>query len=151
MMNGIAINRIMSKAVQHVALDCPLEDVVEIMVSKKVSCVMVTLRDRPVGVISERDIVRILRNSFAGKSPTSLLACDVMSTPVESVQITATVHETLCLIEKRNIRRLAVVESNGTLAGVLNQSDLLRGQAWDLEIERQSHWALLRDLREGNG
>jgi CBS domain-containing protein len=143
-MSAVLIERIMSKTVAQIVPECLLFDVVQVMLRKRISCMIVAYNDKPLGLISERDVVRILRDAFAGDMPSSLTAADAMSSPAITVKTTATVHETLCLIEERDIRHLAVVDEKGNLVGVLTQSDLLRGQSWELEIERQSQWALSR-------
>jgi signal-transduction protein with cAMP-binding, CBS, and nucleotidyltransferase domain len=58
-----------------------------------------------------------------------------MTAPLISVQHTATVHETLCSMEERQIRHVGVL-SERKLVGVITQTELMHALTWDLEIER---------------
>jgi CBS domain-containing protein/nucleotide-binding universal stress UspA family protein len=78
---------------------------------------------RPVGIITERDIVR--RIVAESKDPNSIIAYDIMSKPLITVGPEATVYDAALIMTKYNIRRLPIVRDN-TLLGIITSTDLAR-------------------------
>lgn len=78
---------------------------------------------RPVGIITERDIVR--RVVAEGRSPSATKVGDIMSTPLISVGPEATVAAAVKIMYENGIRRLPVVE-NDRVVGMLTVTDLAR-------------------------
>lgn len=78
---------------------------------------------RPVGIITERDIIR--RVVAESKDPNSTIAYDIMSKPLISVGPEATVYDAASIMTKYSIRRLPIVRDR-TLLGIITSSDLVR-------------------------
>ena len=78
---------------------------------------------KPVGIITERDMVR--RVVAESKDPHSTIAYDIMSKPLIAVGPEATVYDAALIMTKYNIRRLPIVRDN-TLLGIITSSDLAR-------------------------
>jgi CBS domain-containing protein/nucleotide-binding universal stress UspA family protein len=78
---------------------------------------------KPVGIVTERDIVR--RVVAESKDPHSTIAYDIMSKPLITVGPEATVYDAALIMTKYNIRRLPIVRDN-TLLGIITSSDLAR-------------------------
>jgi CBS domain-containing protein len=79
---------------------------------------------RPIGVITDRDIV--CRTVARGRNPLDLFARDCMTTPAVTIMQSATVEECCRLMELRQIRRIPVVDQNGRCCGIVAQADLAR-------------------------
>lgn len=79
---------------------------------------------RPIGVITDRDIV--CRTVARGKNPLELFARDCMTTPAVTITQDATVEDCCRLMEQRQIRRVPVVDQNGRCCGIVAQADLAR-------------------------
>ena len=77
----------------------------------------------PVGIITERDIVR--RVIAESKDPKTTMAYDIMSKPLISVGPEATVYDASLIMTKYMIRRLPIIRDN-TLLGIITSSDLAR-------------------------
>jgi CBS domain-containing protein len=77
----------------------------------------------PVGIITERDIVR--RVVAESKDPNSTIAYDIMSKPLITVGPEATIYDAALIMTKYGIRRLPIVRDN-TLLGIITSSDLAR-------------------------
>ena len=97
---------------------------------------------RPVGVVTDRDIVcRLLAR---GKNPLEHSAAECMSQPVITVEETTPLDEVLGVMERHQIRRVPVVNAVGRCIGVLSQADLAwTGRAKEIatlvrEISRES-------------
>ena len=78
---------------------------------------------RPVGIITERDIVR--KVVAESKDPNSTIAYNIMSKPLITVGPEATVYDAALIMTKYSIRRLPIVRDK-TLLGIITSSDLAR-------------------------
>jgi len=78
---------------------------------------------KPVGIITERDIVR--RLVAEGKSASATKVGEIMSTPLISVGPEATVAAAVRVMYENGIRRLPIVEDDRVI-GMLTVTDLAR-------------------------
>lgn len=77
----------------------------------------------PVGILTDRDIVVGL---IALDIPTQNVRVeDVMTPTLVTVQSDRGIFETIQLMEKYGVRRLPVVDSSGSLCGIVSSGDLL--------------------------
>lgn len=79
---------------------------------------------RPVGIITDRDIViKVLGN---GVDPKTVSVGDVMQTPVVIARETDDQWEAIARMRAHGVRRLPVTTSNGQLIGIVTLDDLLK-------------------------
>lgn len=78
--------------------------------------------DRPVGVVTDRDIV--CRVVAEGQNPAAHTAEQCMTQPVVTVQADASLDEVLETMQRHQIRRLLVVDEEGCCAGIIAQADV---------------------------
>jgi len=97
----------------------------KIMVEKNVGAVIVADDKKPIGIITEKDILNRVIN--AKKDSAKTLAKDVMSTPLVTIDIKQTANQALEIMQHHNIRRLVVVRGE-TLAGLLTERRTLRSR-----------------------
>lgn len=112
----------MTKAVKTIDADRSFEDSLRIMGASDIGCVVVVEKETPVGVLTERDV---LRKAAEGPERLSLAMKDVMSKPLVTIQSTATIWDAIELMNDNKIRHLPVVDK-GKLVGILTQRDLFR-------------------------
>jgi predicted transcriptional regulator len=90
------------------------------------SVVIVKTQDNeqiPIGIITERDIVRALgRENVDLKEPLT----DYMSKPIITIQCNSSAREAMHLMNSKNIRRIIVVDSSGTMVGILTEKDIFK-------------------------
>jgi CBS domain-containing protein len=86
---------------------------------------VVDASDRPIGVITDRDIV--CRAVAEGKNPMGHTAESCMSQPVVTVRAEAPLEDVVSTMEEHQIRRVVVVDENGRCAGIIAQADVARG------------------------
>jgi CBS domain-containing protein len=79
---------------------------------------------RVIGYVTDRDIV--IRAVAAGRNPLEMKVSDVMSHPVASVAPDDYLDSALRILEENKIRRIPVVDHQGSLVGVLSQADIAR-------------------------
>ena len=82
-----------------------------------------SLLSRPVGIITERDIVR--RIVSEEKNPRKTQASEVMTKPVISVGPEASLYDASLIMTRHNIRRILVTRDN-VLLGIITATDLSR-------------------------
>ena len=99
--------------------------------------------DQPIGVITDRDIVT--RVVAEGKNPVGYTAEQFMSQPVVTVNVNMPLDEVMATMERHQIRRVPVVDEQGSCAGIIAQADL----AWNGE-ERQVA-ELVREVSRDSG
>ena len=105
--------------------DTNLQIVAEKMAERNVGAIPVvdTMNSmRPIGIITDRDIV--VRAIAKGQDPYSLRTDQVMSIDPVTIAADAPLREAIHLMERRQIRRLIVVDRQGRLLGMLAQADI---------------------------
>jgi CBS domain-containing protein len=117
----ISVGELMSEKVVTVEVDVPIAKVAQTMRRKNVGCVVVCEKGRPVGVITEWDIMKKVVEK--NREPKRFSARDVMSAPLISVKKDTDAVEALRLMVKKKIRRLPVVEGD-RLLGIVTLVDL---------------------------
>src|SRR5438094_10083765 len=80
--------------------------------------------NRLIGTVTDRDIA--IRVVAEGKDPESTKVTEVASTDLVTVDPQQDLDEALRLMAQHKVRRLAVVEEDGRLVGVLAQADVAR-------------------------
>jgi len=118
------IEQIMSTAVVTMPPDVSVQHALTRMAEGKISCVVTAEDQRPVGILTERDVARLV----AGRIDLSTLAVsEVMTTPVLTVATGSTVQNAAYTMKEHGIRRVVVVDGNGRIAGLVTQSDIVKG------------------------
>jgi len=116
-----------------------LSEAVKILGASRIGALVVTGADRRiVGILSERDIVRVL----AEKGPQALAApiAEVMTRKVMTCTTRDTVSELMERMTEGKFRHLPVVEQ-GRLAGIVSIGDVVKWRVHEMENES----AALRD------
>jgi CBS domain-containing protein len=78
--------------------------------------------DRLVGVITDRDIV--CRVVAKGKNPIAYTVETCMTQPVVTVRTDDPIERVLTVMERHQIRRVPVVDEDGSCAGIIAQADI---------------------------
>jgi len=133
-----------------------LPDVIQSMIDNRYSCMIVVEKDTPIGIITERDIVRLM-GMFISERPqggVNIRVADVMSVPVATISEDTTLFEALVISTAQKIRHLPVVDAAGKLIGLVTQSDLARAHFRIYEKQReiieQSVYKRTQELLQSN-
>jgi CBS domain-containing protein len=113
-----------AEAVARIDPDAPLADVADALAAGDVGA-LVLGEGRPVGIISERDLVRAMADR---RSPDVTTASDVATTDLVWCDATATVAEVAEEMCERYVRHV-LVEDDGRLVGIVSARDLLGAYA----------------------
>ena len=142
------VGRVMSKDVLAVDLNSNTEDCARAMMKKGVSCAVITEEGTAVGIVTERDLVsKVLAESI---EPKKVLVRDIMSTPLITTTPDAPLIGAAEVMAQYRIRRLVVVDSSGTLAGIVTAGDIARTLAEKQQYRDATLNALAR-YSEGGG
>ena len=119
----VVVRDIMSRPVITVRESDTAADVAKLMVKHGIGCVLVSgKKGDTVGIVTERDIVQ--RIAARNLLPSTVKVGESMSKPVITVQSGVSITDAAKLMNRKKVRRLAVVE-NGKLTGVLTMKDIL--------------------------
>jgi CBS domain-containing protein len=80
--------------------------------------------DKPIGIITERDIARLV--AFSSNLSTDTVISEVMSKPLITINQNSSIKEVTDLMQKNDIRRLPIVDNKGKLVGIITAKDILR-------------------------
>jgi CBS domain-containing protein len=102
------------------------EDIVSVarrMRDLRVGCVVVTRGAKPIGILTDRDlVVRVLAD---GKSPQETLVSDVVTYDATTLTSTATLETAARTMRDHGVRRLPIVTEDGRITGVVSADDLV--------------------------
>lgn len=125
-LDSIAISSIMSSPVKTVTEIDTVQQACKTMTQNNIGSVILTKTNTqaPVGIVTERDIVR-----HRAEKPISSAApvAQIMSHPLVTLHPNSSIRDALCIMQSRDIRRLAIVSNGGnTLAGIVTDKDIFR-------------------------
>lgn len=126
----------MTAVVAGVEPQQPLALAVALMHEHRCSCVLVTSGGKPVGILTERDVVRIFSDALAEGVLPNLVVADVMTPEPVCVQADTSLYDALVLARSRRLRHLMIIDDHETLVGIVTQTDMV--DAYVGLIERQS-------------
>lgn len=101
------------------------QDAANLMVKNKVgSVIVIDNRGEPLGIITERDIVKriCIQNVIASK----ITVDEIMSSPVMTIMSYDSVDTASRVMTKNRIKRLVVLEEDNRITGLLSVTDIMR-------------------------
>jgi CBS domain-containing protein len=112
-----------SSAIWSVPPEATVFEAIALMAEKSIGAVLVLAEAELVGIISERDYARkvVLR----GKNSKETAVCEIMSSPVFTIDPDLRTDECMRLVTERRIRHLPVTE-HGALVGIVTIGDLVK-------------------------
>jgi len=121
------VRDVMSAPAVTVAGSLTPRDVLAILLEKRISSVLVSASGGRVGIVTERDLLRALRDE-APDRPAARLE-DLMSHPLKTVPEEAFVYRAIGRLDRLSVRHLAVDNRRNEIVGIVTPRDLLRQRA----------------------
>lgn len=122
MMKEEFVKEYMKKNVIVVNRNTTLRDVAKIMTENNVGSVIVVDNGKPIGIITERDIVRAIgRNKDLNSK-----AEEIMTSSLITIKEDSPITGALSLMRSYNIRHLPVIDNEGNLKGIISIRDVAR-------------------------
>lgn len=113
----------MSKDVATADVGVSALTVSKLMVMKDIGYIIVLEKTQPTGIVTERDLV--MKVMAKEKDPSTVKVSEVMSSPIITVDLDATVEDAVKTMAKNKIRRLPVVRNN-VIYGIFTTRDLTK-------------------------
>ena len=143
------VDSIMSKKPEAVDLDLTVVKAAAILARRTDRCLIVAKDDFVLGIVTATDMVE--KVIAAGANPEKVFVSDIMTTPVITVSVTATIGKAAELMSEYGIERLPVVDESGTLAGLVTSVELARWLAKMNDFQDPALNALAKLKKVGDG
>jgi len=98
-----------------------MDEVLAYMRDIQSDCVVVQKESKPVGIITSKDVLKFIDNDLCH----TIAAESVMSSPLETLPMSASINEALEFIKARHYKRIIVVDAAGEIMGIVSQQDLI--------------------------
>ena len=119
------LKKIMVENVITVEPHVSVRKAAEIMNKHEISCLIVVSDKKPVGIVTERDMLN--RIIYTSKSPEKTAVNEMMTQPLITASPNIRAGDAAKLMIERNIKKLPIVE-DGNLVGVVSLTDLLKAE-----------------------
>lgn len=98
-----------------------------IMLKEGISRLVVVERNRPIGIITRRDIIRKMRDQkFQVRDFDTIFVNEIMRSPISTISENASIATAARKMVSENIRGLPVVNNDEELVGIITKTDLTR-------------------------
>jgi CBS domain-containing protein len=133
-MNVSAILKQKGKAVTTVTSSATVGDAAKTLAQRRIGAVIVTDGDSRVsGIVSERDIVRVIADS--GAEILSRPVSGIMTRNVVTCTESATLDEMMQIMTRGRFRHLPVVDDAGRLVGIVSIGDVVKFHIGEIAME----------------
>ncbi len=116
------VKDIMTKEVVTIDVDKSVFEAAQLMDLKSLGCLIVVNKLLPVGIITERDIVRRI---VAKRSSPDVNVSEIMTKTLITVDLDSSLKDAARMMSTNKIRRLPVLKNNN-LVGIVVSSDFVR-------------------------
>lgn len=114
----------MTKNVKTITPDDIMEHAAELMKKHRIGCLVVVDKDKPIGIVTERDIAyKIVAEGKSGDTKVE----EVMSKDLKTVPEDKSRADAAKLMASHAIRRLPVIK-NGKLVGIVTIEDIMKSE-----------------------
>ena len=118
----ICVKDIMIKAVLSVDAAVTVSDAAKMMEDAKVGAIVVTEKNTPVGIVTDRDFaVKVVAHAYNPTTPVQM----IMSSPLYSISPDESIRMIADFMYTRGIRKLPVID-NDKVIGIVTATDLIK-------------------------
>jgi CBS domain-containing protein len=151
-MTILSVGGLMTEHIEIISTVSSAQEASRKMRDKNVSLLLVMEGDKPVGIVTERDLVRKACVRSTGNS--NIPVKDIMSTsPFITVDSTLPVEEAANVMIQNKVRHLLVTNNNDItkIVGVITPTDFIGYLKENLNLDNKLNAKLLEFLREPRG
>ena len=123
MASVILVRDVMSKNVKAVQPDSSVKEAVASMNKFNIGSILVVQDNKPVGIVSERDILRRVVEPCL--SPENLTVGQIMTSPVYTISEMASINEAAKLMAMKKVRKIPVMKKE-KLVGIITYTDIVK-------------------------
>jgi CBS domain-containing protein len=126
-LDSVKVSDIMSKDVKIEVEEQDIGAVCRLMGENDIGSVVIVKRQDkeqiPIGIVTERDIVRTLGRKACDLKET---LTSFMSKPVITIRSSSSAREAMLMMNSNHIRRIVVVDPSNRMIGILTEKDIFR-------------------------
>lgn len=151
-MTILSVGGLMTEHIEIISTVSSAQEASRKMRDKNVSLLLVMEGDKPVGIVTERDLVR--KACVSGTGNSNIQVKDIMSTsPFITVDSTLPVEEAANVMIQNKVRHLLVTNNNDItkIVGVITPTDFIGYLKENLNLDNKLNAKLLEFLREPRG
>ncbi len=120
------VEQIMNHNIISVSEKDALSKAISLMADNRISCILVIEENKPVGIITERDITRaIAENTIANE------VYKIMASPVLTINKDVTLYDATRTMDENKARSLTIVNYKGDAIGIITKSDIIKNLRTD--------------------
>ncbi|MEM4366644.1 MAG: CBS domain-containing protein [Candidatus Anstonellales archaeon] len=123
MSSNIPVSEVMKRKTIVIDVEESVEKAAKVMKANDVGSIIVTDRGA-VGIVTERDIC--WKVVAEGHSAKTTKVKQIMSTPLKTIEPTATLEQAAEKMKKEGVKRLVVLNKHQELVGIISYSDILK-------------------------
>jgi CBS domain-containing protein len=115
------VKSVMNKNVVIAKKDITLKEATEVMSKLHIGCLVISENQKILGIITSSDIIKAIAND---KNPNTVLAEEIMSKNVITIDPDKTIEDAVDIMMKYGIKKLPVV-SEDKIEGIITASDII--------------------------
>ncbi len=127
MLDDIWVRDCMTREVISCSADTSMEEVVHELRARLFSCLVIVEENKPVGLITERDLVGIFSEFVGSQNLDKLILKDCMQRNPKTLYEDLTLMEAVEQMRLDKIRHAPVINGAGELVGIMTQTDIIKG------------------------
>ncbi|PIY60569.1 hypothetical protein COY95_01105 [Candidatus Woesearchaeota archaeon CG_4_10_14_0_8_um_filter_47_5] len=120
----VKLKYIMAKLVIALSVERFVIELAHTMVKTNVSCVVALKNNKPAGIVTERDLAKLI---VQNKDPKTTTIGEVMTSPILTLSEDSTMLDAIDLFTTKRIRHVIVVR-DGAAVGIVTETDIVREQ-----------------------
>ena len=124
---SLKVRDVMVKNVITVGAETTVKEAAKLMNKHEIGCLVVMKREKPVGIVTERDMLK--RVLLKSKDPKKTKVSKIMSKPLVVGEPQTDIRDAVRLMVEGGIKRLPVVE-DGHVLGLVTFTDIVRSSAY---------------------
>ena len=133
------VSKIMNVNVPTLKKEAKISDAARLMADKPCGCVVVVEGKKPLGIITESDI---LRNLVSKKFNLKEKVTKIMNSPITSISLNTSLEKANKIIDTKHFRRYPVVK-NGNLVGLVTENNVVQAINNNVRFHRNIQNAVL--------
>ncbi|MHA1384846.1 MAG: CBS domain-containing protein [Candidatus Helarchaeota archaeon] len=145
----ILVNDFMERNPLTISYSAKIDEAVRLMNSKKADYILVTLGEKPIGIITNRDILRkVIRSCLLRRSVNvKKIQCkDIMTSPIRVLNANDNLRKAAMMVLQHDVKKLPVID-NGQLVGIIRHNDIINVYlSQRLEDASESNFLEIRNL-----
>jgi len=121
---SVLVKDIMARKVVTLGKDDIVFKAAELMDEKTISTVVISDGTKPIGIVTEHDLVR--KVLLKKKNPKKIKLSTVMTKKPITIEPVASIHKASAIFKNKRVRHLVVVDQEGHVLGLISQTDIVQ-------------------------